>query len=300
MKIEQFLIHYLLKNKELSLQGFGTFNLDGIIPEITDPSKPIIIPDGAISFTSNPKAETEPSLIEFIIENTGKIKPLAISDLDSYLNVCRQFLNIGNPFLIENIGTLQKLPNGELTYKSGLHFADKLNPQKKIVNDESYKYEDDMFKSYEKLPKKNNARNILMIIFILVFVLISWAVWHFIFTEKNDNSEIVQPSELIVPVPNSSVIKKDSTNSISSPNDIHSNTLGSYTFKIVVNKYTDLNKAKDRLQYLSTFRKNMILYSNDSIIYKIAETSIRPLSDTTKVLDSLKWYYKNEKLELEY
>ena len=300
MKIEQFLIHYLLKYKELSLRGFGTFSLDAPIAEITDPAKPIIIPDGAISFTPNPKAETAPSLIEFITENTGKIKPLAEADLDSFLNVCSQFLNIGNPFVIENIGTLQKLPNGELTYISGLHYADKLKPQKKIDNDESYKYENDMFKSFEKSPEKNNGKTVLMIVFILVIILISWAVWHFIFTGNKENSEIVQPSELVVPILDSSSLKKDSTQTITSMDSVRTTKLNDYTFKVLVEEFTDLTKAKERLQYLKTFRKNVILYTADSITYKIAETSTRPLKDTTKVLDSLKWYYGKDKIRLEY
>ena len=202
--------------------------------------------------------------------------------------------------MIENIGTLQKLPSGELTYKSGLHYADKLNPQKKIDNDESYKYENNMFKSYEKIPEKNNGKTVLMIVFILVIVLISWAVWHFIFTGNKENSEIVQPSELVVPIPDSLSLKKDSTQSINSSDSTRSNTLGDYTFKIVVEEFTDLAKAKERLRYLKTFRKNAILYTADSITYKIAEISTRPLKDTTKVLDSLKWYYGKDQIRLEY
>ncbi len=297
MKIEKFLIHYLLKYKELSLQGFGTLSLDTPIAEITDPTKPLIIPEGAISFTANPKAETDPTLIEFITENTGKIKSLAAADLDSYLNVCRQILNIGNPFVIENIGTLQKTPNGELIYKSALQYADKLVPQKKIDNDESYQYENDMFKSFEKKSSKNYGKTFLTLLFVVVIILISWAVWYFIISGNKENAEIVPASELIVPVADSNSVYDSSKNTIATDS---SSQAENSSFKIIVNEYTDSAKAAERLQYLKTFRRNVVLITTDSSHYKIAEISMRPLADTSKVLDSLKLYYGNEKLRLEY
>lgn len=296
MKIEKFLIHYLLKYKELSLQGFGTFSLDAAIAEITDPTKPIVIPEGTISFIANPRAETDPTLIEFITENTGKIKSLAAADLDSYLNVCRQILNIGNPFVIENIGTLQKTPNGEMIYKSALQYADKLVPQKKIDNEESYQYENDMFKSLEKKSSKN-GKTFLTLLFVVVIILISWAVWYYLISGNKDNAEIVPASELIVPVADSNSVYNSSKYTVATDS---SSQAENSSFKIIINEYTDSAKAAERLQYLKTFRRNVILITTDSSRYKIAEISMRPLADTTKVLDSLKLYYGNEKLRLEY
>jgi hypothetical protein len=56
------------------------------------------------------KAITRPDdqLIEFIRKHTGKIKPLAESDLDTFVADGKLMLNIGKPFHIEGIGTLHK------------------------------------------------------------------------------------------------------------------------------------------------------------------------------------------------
>ncbi|MGH2649304.1 MAG: hypothetical protein ACRDE8_17120 [Ginsengibacter sp.] len=114
MKIEQALVLYLLKNKQVSLQGIGTFKIDGAIPDSTDSDKPFVIPAEAISFSYDPRTKEEDDLIDFIVVNTKKIKPLASADLDSFLTLGRQFLNIGKPFTIQNLGTLEKLTSGEL------------------------------------------------------------------------------------------------------------------------------------------------------------------------------------------
>ena len=99
MKIDQVLVHYLLKTKHLSLQGIGTFDLDATLPDSADPDKPIIIPADAIKFNYNPKTVEDDELVNFIVLHTKKIKPLASSDLDSFLSLGRQFLNIGKPLI---------------------------------------------------------------------------------------------------------------------------------------------------------------------------------------------------------
>ena len=119
MKIEQALVLYLLKHKQISLQGIGTFKIDALLPESTDNDKPVVIPPDAISFVYDPKTGEDDELIDFIVQNTKKIKPLASADLDSFLTLGRQFLNIGKPFTIQNLGTLEKLNNGDLEFKPG-------------------------------------------------------------------------------------------------------------------------------------------------------------------------------------
>ena len=109
MKIEQVLVHYLLKTKQLTLQGIGTFHLDAAIPDTADSEKPVVIPENAITFTYDPRATEDDGLVDFIVEHTKKIKPLAASDLDSFLSLGRQFLNIGKPFNLPHIGTLGKV-----------------------------------------------------------------------------------------------------------------------------------------------------------------------------------------------
>jgi hypothetical protein len=45
--------------------------------------------------------------------------------------------------------------------------------------------------------------------------------------------------------------------------------------------------------------RDVIMYTTDSITYKVAQPFILPLSDTTKILDSLNKYYYRGKAFIE-
>ena len=302
MKIDQVLIHYLLKHKQLPLQGIGTFRLEAVLPDTADPDKPIIIPENAISFQYDPKVAEDKNLIDFIMENSRKIRPLASSDLESYLMLGREFLNIGNPFILPNIGTLQKTNSGELVFKGGQYAADKIGTQRVKIEDEgAEKYEENMFNDYQRKHKTQNGNTILIAVSLLVVGFIAWAVWRYAFNNE-EQQEKLSSTDMIVPLPDSSQ-KTDSLSTtnplLNADNNVFRNPLDSFTFQVVVNEFTNSQAALARLAQLKSYGRNVILYTNDSITYKIAEPFMRPLADTTKVLDSLSRYYGNSKT-LEY
>ena len=109
MKIEQLLVQHFYNAGEVTLQGMGTFTLspDFVMPKEQD--KDLEIPSNAILFQYNSKATEDDSLINYIVEQTRKMKALASADLDSYLVLGKQFLNIGKPFAIEGLGVLAGL-----------------------------------------------------------------------------------------------------------------------------------------------------------------------------------------------
>ena len=179
MKIEQALVLYLLKHKQISLQGIGTFKIDAIVPESTDSDKPVFIPSDAISFVYDPKTTEDNELIDFIVQNTKKIKPLASADLDSYLTLGRQFLNIGKPFTIQNLGTLEKLKNGDLEFKPGPLIQKVEVPKLKIEDEGAEQHEENLFNDYRRERSGNNSRAVLIIFIIVILGLGSWAAWYF-------------------------------------------------------------------------------------------------------------------------
>jgi len=65
-----------------------------------------------------------------------------------------------------------------------------------------------------------------------------------------------------------------------------------------VNEYHTLFSAERRLKQLKTNNRNAIIYTNDSITYKVAEPFALPLSDTTRILDSLRRYYTKAFVEI--
>ncbi|MEO6838427.1 MAG: hypothetical protein ABI261_02205 [Ginsengibacter sp.] len=297
MKIEQVLVHYLLRTKKLTLQGIGTFQLEGPIQDSDDPERPVVIPGNSISFQYNPKAGEDEDLVNFIVIHTRKIKPLASSDLDSFLSLGRQFLNIGKPFVLQNLGTLDKLNSGELVFQPGHIVAQKMEPQKiKSEEPENTGEEENLFNDYQKDRKSNfSSKGILALIVLIILGLAVWATWHYGFSKKN-NDENLKSTESIVPIAeDSSHLKKDSTVTANAAADSLNNVAKKPTdvsgFKIVVRKYRSKEAATARLNLLKNYHRNVIMYTTDSVIYKIAEPFSLPLSDTTKMLDSLKRYY---------
>ena len=65
------------------------------------------------------------------------------------------------------------------------------------------------------------------------------------------------------------------------------NPADSFTFKVVLKTTTNKEVALARLAKLKSYGRNVIMYTNDSITYKVAQPFMLPLSDTTRILDSL-------------
>ena len=298
MKIEQVLVHYLLKNKKLTLQGIGIFELNASLPDSADPDKPIILPENSVTFYYDPKVTEDEGLVDFIVEHTNKIKPLAASDLDSFLSLGRQFLNIGKPFTLPNIGTLEKLNSGILAFKPGQLIAQKIEPNK-VKNEENdgTEQEESLFNDYQKDRKSNNgARVILVLLILLVLGFVGWAVWHYGFNQKNE-PETITTTEPVVPLKDSAY-KADSAIIANAAIDSSKNAGDSVKFMIVISRYKNLQAAEWKVKTLKKQLPYAQIYTTDSVIYKVAEPFALPLSDTTKILDSMKVIYPKALVEV--
>ena len=119
LKLSSLFSKYLYQEKKLRLPGLGEFTLDPslTVPDINDK----FFGDFLQNIRFNPVQITSPDehFINFIRTETGKIKPLAESDLDSFLSDGKILLNIGKPFHIEGIGSLQKTREGQLEFHPG-------------------------------------------------------------------------------------------------------------------------------------------------------------------------------------
>lgn len=118
VKVDNLLGPYLYQYKRLSLPGIGVFTLDdkAVLPDEAAKVKTTI---EGISFSSKTGQQLDDSLIMYIREQTGKMKPLAEADLYSYIATAFQYLNIGKPFYFEGIGTLQKNKDNGYTFSAG-------------------------------------------------------------------------------------------------------------------------------------------------------------------------------------
>jgi hypothetical protein len=72
-------------------------------------------------------------------------------------------------------------------------------------------------------------------------------------------------------------------------------TTDGYTFKIVFKETIDEAEAEKALGKYKQLGHKVIMYTTDSLLYKVAEPYKLPLSDTTYIKDSLnKYFYKGK------
>lgn len=108
MKISVLVAQYFYQHRVLNLPGIGSFYLSDVVDvqTIADKSSRDLIEH--IHFAQKNITRPDEELIDFIRKHTGKIRPLAESDLETFVADGKLMLNIGKPFHIEGIGTLQK------------------------------------------------------------------------------------------------------------------------------------------------------------------------------------------------
>jgi hypothetical protein len=292
MKIEQLLVQHFYITKKVTLQGIGTFTLspDFILP--ADNDKEIVLPENAVSFQFNPRATEDEALIDYIVQQTRKIKPLASADLESYLTLASQFLNIGKPLKIEGIGMLEKRQNGQYFFSQGEFINTKVEEAEVKLKE---KTQDDISFANEGSNASGNKKLLIGIAAVAGIALIVWAAWYFLNKKKAATASgetAVEQTSVIPPV--TDTITKDTTALLQQKPDSNQiqvatvNSGGAYTFKVVIKNYPSLLPAQKAYERLSSYGHKLILYTTDSVNYKVAMPFTRPLTDTTYAKDSVR------------
>ncbi|HKB42850.1 MAG TPA: hypothetical protein VKC90_00610 [Chitinophagaceae bacterium] len=308
MKLAPLLAQYLYTNKRLNLPGIGSFFLDSslIIEDENNKHNKAGNIQG-ISFENNPSIKDTKDLIDFISSQTGKMKALATADLDSYLELAQQFLNIGKPFLVEGIGSLVKIKSGQFAFTSGDIMPDKLKEYsaREISSTAST---EESFADYKKnsVTNKGKAGWRKPVALLLLLAGIGLAIWggytmykkttgeeenFSAVSDKNQPAEIVQVTDTIIPATNDSipitktnlpVVTDTATKAIQS---IHQ---GNYKFVIeVANK----KRAFYRYEMLKKARVSIQISTADSITFKLFFVLPATVMDTARIIDSLTIWY---------
>lgn len=296
MKIEQVLVLHLYNNKQITLQGIGTFRLDPSFSLPSDTEKEIVLPAGAITFDYDPKATEDASLVASIVQNTTKIKPLASADLDSFLGQGSYFLNLGKPFVLEGIGTLEKTQHGILDFKAGQFISQKLEAPKSLKENENEE-SSGLFNVYNREPD-NNRRKIAIIVFtIIILSLIAWAAYYFGFKNKTagDEKSLLNTEQKTI-MPDTFSVKNDTIkeSEFINNNPPRDSVVDDYSFKIVFDVIKSKQAALNSMNRLNSWGRHVIMYTNDSINYKLAELFKTPLSDTSRAKEYFNKFYKGK------
>lgn len=279
----------MYQNKEVTLQGIGTFRLNPLVEIPTDAGKDFAMPEEAFEFEDNQKAVEDKGLVEFIVKS-GKIRSLAISDIDSYVTLSKQFLNIGNPLFIEGVGTLQKNRQENYLFTSG-QFVNSVAP----TAPKQIKERKDEIVSFQTEGKSsNNKTYLLLFVGIAAVVLVTLGVYYLFSSDKQDDGTAPTPIVNTIPVNAKPIIdstdstkkvlaaqaKADSLSKQTSPTD-------NSTFKIVLHKYSKEDAAQKEYDKLKAYGNKVILIKKDSSDFLIAMPFTKPVSYAETAKDSL-------------
>jgi hypothetical protein len=319
VKVDNLLGPYFYQFKRLSLPGIGLFTLDdkAVLPD--DNAKIKLAIEG-ITFTGKTGAQLDDSLVQYIKQETGKMKALAEADLYSYIATAFQFLNIGKPFYFEGIGTLQKNKDGAYTFTAGTMIPQKTEEAPARYSDTSRKstYNND---NEAARGSSFNASRLFVVLGILVtLALIGWG-GYYLYNKNTGSTEASQneikpatvPDTLAHPLTDSTGKMPDSISnrlkkdSVAVAPLLRKDSAGTPTgnFKFVfetTNKKARALKRYDQLKGISILKKynnRVALETRDSLSFKVYTMVPCTAADTAHVKELLNaWYYGKKEMKV--
>jgi len=282
----------------MDLPSFGTFTVDEKALAASLDNKQGTIQTDFIQFTPKPSLQESPELIAFTSKITGKMRPLAASDLESYLQLAHQFINIGKPFVIEDVGSIFRKNNGALIFTPAnipidniKHLIQTADVETKIVITE---ISEDKPTSVDMLfePKKKALKWVKTLLGVLLFMGIGVGLWwvsmRFI-RDREGKSDKETTSN--------SISDKNAVNdALSGKNPAIETTPAAISnraadeYKYIIEDTTKV-RALARFSQLKGYGWNLQMETTDSIRFKIF--LLQKNADTTAVRDSIFRLLKN-------
>jgi hypothetical protein len=321
MKIDQLITFCLYEKHNVSLQGIGTFTLDPTFLPVDDTDK-VKKPVEGVVFNYDPNAKSDMELTEYVKAKTGKMLPLAESDIDSFLLLGKQLLHIGKPFSFEGIGHLTKKQNGGLEFSAG-HFLSqryaevsytelKTREPKLKENFSSITEAGESFFDQVKQNKPSNGKILAGLAGLLALgALLYGAFWVYnnkmntaeasIISDTAVNLNNLQPVVVDTPAvvdvnksnPSDTIIKTNNNLDSLSNTTAQSvtNTVDGNAFNIVFEVAKTKLRAETRVGKLNSFGTKAAFEMLDSVTYNLYVPVVFNIADSTRILDSIRLLY---------
>lgn len=304
LKITLLFAKFLYQHRQLNLPGIGVFSLDpsAAVTEINEKNSSEFAQH--IRFTQKNIAKPDEDFIEFIRTQTGKIRPLAESDLESFLSEGKILLNIGKPFHLEGIGTIQNR-SGSYEFYPGLPLLEKLEnvfPEKsQKAAGPKQSYEQD----YNPVSKSHQSGRMIWIA-IAILIGLTAVIWggYTLYNNNTDNDGVQATTSTPVeasPAPADTVKNTvpDTTAVSSNPATVGNTSASSgkpykFIFRIAGKNYV-LNRYND----LKVSNPNVNWDTKDSVTYRLFVSLPASPSDTARIRDSLRSWYGTKKIIIE-
>ena len=267
---------YLEEQKSVSFEKIGSL----VITDKNTSEDQQFIP-GSLQFKYNKKAATSPGLVDYIAQRLAKNKGLIQSDLESYIELMRQFINIGKPYEMEGVGVFKLAKSNEYEF-TAYDMSEKKEEQK------SGKRQHPANTSPLTVKHRNN-RSALMLLAVLiiltVLVVIGWGTYKLLMPGDSPKSDTAvlsnnsKPADTIV-----------STNNLL-PADSRAITKGDTAdYKFIYETTSLSSRAYLRTAQLKKFGNQAAIDSIGADSAKVYELYIKMRlynADTTKAKDSI-------------
>ena len=296
MKLSILLAQYFYQHKQLNLPTIGTFSLDAAVtvPDPNDKNFREFLK--YVQFKQQAVARPDESLIDYIRTHTGKIKPLAESDLESYLADGKLLLNIGKPFHIDGIGTLTKNKLGIYEFEPGEPTLERMEaaPEPKVAEKQAQPTKKSAFdESYSRIQSHHNRRKGVLV-GTLVVIGLAVVLWGGYMLYNRDEKGIEAPVATQPVTPDTQAIKPDTlaAKPVDSVVTAPAATVPPGNYKFIFETTEKKARALKRHGFLLTLNRNIQLETKDSLTFNIAVTLPATPDDTTRLKDSLNaWYW---------
>jgi hypothetical protein len=288
VKLPLLLTQYLREHQLLRLPGLGSFHsngpqggAEGETPSSLD-----------VRFERINVKEADDELVNFIRERTGKIKPLAIADLSSYLESGLQLLNIGKPFYIEGIGTIQKTRDGSYDFVARELVINRGDEPTSIKGNDNSDKRKSVFDDEKYTPTTNPWQKIIVATLIIGGLAIVVLGGYYLYNQNNGEPRI---QNTIVPAADSTDQQpKDTLNTTDTARSMATfASLNPGAYKFIIETTTNKKRAMRRYNQLIDFT-NVKMETPDSTSFKLYFLISAAGKDTTRIKDSLSRFYASK------
>lgn len=300
VNFEILIRQYLYQNKSIALPGLGKlyFGASAQLPATTS-DKYEAVPLQDLNFEYDLQQQAEPEFVKFVSTHTGKIAPLASSDVDSHFMLCKQFINIGKAYIIDGVGTIEKKDDGTYGFTPGTYIpvSDAVTVTHKPLK--VREPQPVIPKNTAPRGKQVNYKNIFLIVGIVLLIAVAgWAAYYFFVKNRIPDSAAVAAST------NDSTPVTDSSNKSASPagsntaQASNSNSSDPNGYKAIYEITKDKARAIKRTEMLVDGGNDARYEAVDSNTFKMYIYLNSLPADTARKRDSLsKFLAKKVRLE---
>ncbi len=289
VKIESLLTEYLQKHGHLALAGIGVIRHEGSgVVELDEDSGGYRFAPGSLSFEHSPKTEMDGELVAHIARETGKMKSLVGSDIESFLHFGQELINISKPFHIMGLGVLQKTAQQTVEFiqedepKAGIERGRKNGHESRHQRNKSTHLDDSGRRGGASIPKAA-----------------VWTLGLFILLGAGYALYRLSGKPSVTETAGGSGTKREATAASSTDstpaekptaNAGEANTSAAGGFRVVI-EYAYRERALKRYADLKEWGHDIRMTTLDSQQFKMFIPIDAPLSDTAKHRDSLRLFF---------